>query len=150
MEMKAKGGIFYHLLYWSFVSQFSLRLIQCLPWEGEGQVPNGEGTFSGVKKEFFSVKTDFSLAPVLQYCLNQTQKETELSLLVVFFKLFPKNPVPSQGLCSLKCSFLFRVWVRAGAGKMWQRCYVDVHLCISWLSGCVLHRGATSKVSSWR
>ena len=38
-----------HLLYgraflpgWSFVSQFGLRLVQCLPWEGEGQISNGE------------------------------------------------------------------------------------------------------------
>lgn len=40
MEMRAQGG-------WSLVSQFG-RLAQCLPWEGEGQVPNGEErTLSG-------------------------------------------------------------------------------------------------------
>lgn len=37
------------------------------------------------RKQFFSVKTDFSLAPAQQCCLNQTQKEAELSLLVVLF-----------------------------------------------------------------
>lgn len=58
-------------------------------------------------KPFSSVNTDFSLAPVQKRCLNQTQKKAELRI-VVGFLLFPEVHVPSQGLCWLKCSFLFR------------------------------------------
>lgn len=140
---EGKRGISNHLLYgtaflpgWSFVSQFGLRLVQCLPWEGEGQVPDGEeGALSGEPQAILFYQNDFSLA-AQQCCFNQTQNEAELSPFVVLFKLFWIKPVPSQGLSCLKCSFLFRVWGRAGAGRTVAEVLhgrTFVHLLVFWM-----------------
>lgn len=143
MEMREQGGF----LTTCFMGQHSFQAGALCPslasgWfsacPGKEKVKFQRGRkehFLVDHKQFFSVNTDFSLAPAQKCCLNQTQKEAELSLLVVLFKLFPKDCVPSQGLCCLKCSFLFRK-VRSVADKTVAGVlpgHTFVHLLVVWM-----------------
>lgn len=86
----------------------------------------------------YLVKTDFSLAPAQQCCLNQTQKEAELSLLEEFFNCFQKIMLLPRVCAVLNAGSFSELGWEQGQARWWQWM---LHWCIYWLSGCVLHGG---------